>query len=45
MINFHSVTKKTQKNIIQIRHKFMIIHIEYQQLQSLHLEKQVHFII
>ena len=31
MINFDDVTKTPQKNIIQIGHKFLVIHMKYQQ--------------
>ena len=32
--------KKTQKNIMQNGHKLLIIHTEYEQLETLDLEKK-----
>ena len=38
MINFDDVQ-------IQISHKFLIIHTEYQESEALNLEQQIHYLI
>ena len=41
MIIFDDVTKENKKSIIQIDHKFLMIHTEYQQaFKALDLEKK-----
>ena len=44
-LTFMMLYKMRQKNIIQIYQKFLIIHTEYEKLDAVDLEKQVHYLI
>ena len=44
-LTFMMLYKMRQKNIIQIYQKFLIIHTEYERLDAVDLEKQVHYLI